>query len=69
MMTPEQIAARLKSAIQTIDYSLRWLDGDADAIADADAALCDLTELRNEVLASGQVADDRQIALPMAVAP
>jgi hypothetical protein len=48
-MTHEQIAARLRDALETLDDAVRYVDADPDTIADLDAVLCDLTELRREI--------------------
>lgn len=48
-MNADHIANRLRDAIETLHYSIAWLDGDPDAIADIDSVVCDLSELKREL--------------------
>jgi hypothetical protein len=48
-MTFDRISDHLTEAARTLDYSLTWLHGDPDAIADIKDVIAGLRELRLEI--------------------
>ena len=48
-LTLSAIADRLRDAVEVLDYSAAWLEGDADALADIESVITKLTELRREL--------------------